>query len=153
MIIFLCIFFSNQTTEEGNTPSDDLMCYSVSGGEAYVRGYDVVTDSVTILDVDKPREIEKVDSTSVPFEMGSLLVVNNVKGQPQYRNVISLYDQLNSTGTVIGEARVYSLSSKDGVYSGPSNKWNLRLFDIQTYTKLTLNQAVSSTQIAESFYV
>ena len=32
------LFFSDQNTDEGNTPSDDLMCYSVSGGEAYVKG-------------------------------------------------------------------------------------------------------------------
>ena len=147
------LFFGNQKTEQGNTPSDDLMCYSVSGGEAYVRGYDVTTDSVTILDVDKTRDVEKIDTANVPFEMGSLLIVNNLKGQPQYRNVIDLYDQLNSTGTVIGKARVYSVNPKDSTYAGASTRWNLRLYDIQTYTKLTLNQPVSSAQIKETYFI
>ena len=147
------LFFSDQNTDEGNTPSDDLMCYSVSGGEAYLKGYDVVTDSVTILDVNKTRDVEKIDAANVPFTMGSLLVCNNLKGQPQYRKVIDLYDQLNSTGTVIGKARVYSVTPKDSTYSGASSRWNVRLYDIQTYTKLTLNLDVSNTQIKETYFI
>ena len=147
------LFFGDQNTDEGNTPSDDLMCYSVSGGEAYVKGYDVVTDSVTILDANKTRDVEKIDAANVPFTMGSLLVCNNLKGQPQYRKVIDLYDQLNSTGTVIGKARVYSVTPKDNTYSGASSNWNVRLYDIQTYTKLTLNLDVSNTQIKETYFI
>ena len=147
------LFFSDQNTDQGNTPSDDLMCYSISGGEAYVKGYDVVTDSVSILDVNKTRDVEKIDAANVPFTMGSLLVCNNLKGQPQYRKVIDLYDQLNSTGTVIGKARVYSVTPKDSTYSGPTSTWNVRLYDIQTYTKLTLNIEVSNTEVKETYFI
>ena len=30
-----------QQTEQGNTPSEDLMAVKVSAGTAYVKGYDV----------------------------------------------------------------------------------------------------------------
>ena len=31
--------------------------------------------------------------------------------------------------------------------------WDLRLYDIQTYTRLTLNQSVSSDEIKQSFFL
>ena len=73
------LFFEGQNTDEGNTPSDDLMCVKVSGGKAYVRGYDIKTDSVEILDVDKPRDTQEVSAINVDFELGNILRVNNVK--------------------------------------------------------------------------
>ena len=152
------IFFSGEKTEQGNTPSDDLMCVKVSGGEAYVRGYDVTTDSLTILDTEKPRDVEKISAVNVDFEMGSRLVVNNVFGQVQYRKVVNLYDRvLNGsggvTGTVIGQARVYSLNSKDAAYTGPSSDWNLYLYDVNTYTKLNLSSAVTASELPAGAYV
>ena len=35
------LFKSDQTTNQLNTPSDDLMCVNISSGEAYVGGYNV----------------------------------------------------------------------------------------------------------------
>tara|TARA_B100001094_G_scaffold252306_1_gene250301 strand:+ start:18727 stop:26040 length:7314 start_codon:yes stop_codon:yes gene_type:complete len=149
------VFFAGQNTEQGGTPSEDLMCYKVSGGKAYVRGYDVNPNSITILDADKPRDVEKIDTANLPFEMGSVLVVNNLVGQPQYRKVVELYAKLNTAalGTKIGEARVYSCTLKNSSYAGVTTKWNLRLYDVQTYTKLTINQAVSNTEVVVSSYI
>jgi len=151
------IFFEGQQTEQGNTPSDDLMCVKISGGEAYVRGYDVTTDSVTILDVDKPRDTQNVKSANIPFSMGNILVINNLQGQPQYRNVVELHKQLDtaslSSTTLIGKARLYSCTQKDAIYENNASKWNLRLYDIQTYTELTLNRAVSNTQVDTSYLI
>ena len=149
------IFFEGQDTEEGNTPTDDLMCYRVSGGKAYVKGYDVTTNPTTILDAPKPRDIEKIDTANLPFEMGSLLVVNNLAGQPQYRKVVDLYGRLNTgaLGSKIGEARVYSCTLKDSLYTGVTTKWNLRLYDVQTYTRLTINKLVSNTEVVVSSHI
>ena len=149
------IFFSGEKTEQGNTPSDDLMCVKVSGGEAYVNGYSVTTDSLTILDVDKPRDTRTIGSSSVNFEMGNRIVVNNVFGQPQYRKVIELYDDLldnsgSASGTMIGQARLYSFNPKDSSYEGPSSEWNLYLYDVNIYTKLTLTTGVSATELPAS---
>ena len=35
------VYFSGQNTDQGNTPSEDLMAVSVSPGKAYVKGFDV----------------------------------------------------------------------------------------------------------------
>ena len=151
------IFFSGERTDQGNIPSDDLMCVKVSGGEAYVKGYDVTTDSLTILDTDKPRDIEKVETANVDYQMGDRIVLNNLVGQPQYRKIINLYDQLSSSinqikggATLIGQARLYSLNPKDSSYSAAKSQWNAYVYDVQLYTKLVLNDNVTTADLPQS---
>jgi hypothetical protein len=147
------VFFSGELTEQGSIPSDNLACLKISPGKAYVRGYDIEKTGNTILDFDKPRDTETISNVTVPFEMGNVLRVNNVLNTPKIRQTINLYSQLGSTEVQIGEARVYSFNLTDAPYSDDATSWDLRLYDIQTYTKLTLNQAVTSSEIKESFFV
>ena len=152
------IFFNNEKTDQGNTPSDDLMCIKISPGKCYVKGYDVTTTGTTILDIDKPRDKETITSANVPFEMGNLLRVNNVSGTPKFNATIDLYDlRKNSTsspnGTKIGDARVYTLNLTDAAYSNASTKWDLYLYDIQTYTKITLNSTISSSDLKKTSFI
>ena len=145
------LYFSNQKTEEGNTPSDDLMCLEVSEGEAYVKGYEVNKSGLSIIDVDKPRDVESVKNESVDFEMGQRFVVNNVYGQPKFREKINLYKEFNNGNSeqpskLIGYARIYSLNSKNTSYEGATSEWNLYLWDVQIFTHLTLNVSVTSTE-------
>ena len=147
------IYFDNELTSQGNVPSDDLACLQVSTGKAYVKGYDIDKTSQTIIDIEKPRETADVKNTTVPFEMGNLLRVNKVTGLAEVKKTIQLYSQFECVGEQIGEARVYTFSLTDSRYVGDATNWDLRLYDIQTYTELTLNQAVNSTDIKESFYI
>ena len=93
------LFTDDRLTDDGNTPDDDLMCVRLSPGKAYIKGFDVDITGTTVLDVDKPRDIETVNASLVPFEMGSLIKVNNVSGAPQISiggantNVVKLYNQ------------------------------------------------------------
>ena len=91
------IFKSNQITEEGNTPSDDLGCLEVSSGKAYVQGFRISTPGTTIVDFEKPRDKGKVNTALVPFDMGTLIRVNNVSGTPDVgignTSVISLFSK------------------------------------------------------------
>ena len=151
------LFFKGETTDEGNEPSDDLLCIKASQGKAYVKGYDVQTDSVSILDVEKSRDVLKIPSTSVEFDMGNLIVVNNVFGQPQYRNNVSLHNELDidalSSSNKIGEARLYSFNLKDEAYEDATTEWNMRVYDVQLYTKLSLNQSAGTTLLGQGYYV
>ena len=36
-------YYSNQTTQQGNIPSEDLVSVSIGPGKAYVRGYEIET--------------------------------------------------------------------------------------------------------------
>ena len=148
------VYFNNEKTEDGNTPSDDLMCLKVSPGKAYVRGYDVEKIGTTIIDADKPRDTEIISNSSIPFNMGNLLKVNNVTGTPKQRATIDLYNRLvGDSGAKIGDARVYTINLTSSEYSNGSTEYDLRLYDIQTYTKLTLNQSVDADDIPTTAFV
>ena len=152
------IFFSNEKTSEGNTPSDDLMCVKFSPGKAYVRGYDIEKTGTTIVDVEKPRDTQTVTNSNIPFLMGNLIRVNNVSGAPKIKGTIDLYDRRkNSTtspnGLKIGEARVYTFNLTDSAYSSVATNWDLYLYDIQTYTQLTLNQSLTTAQLPSTSFV
>ena len=147
------LFFDTETTEEGNPPSDDLMCIKVSPGKAYVRGYDVEKVSTTIIDVQKPRDTKSVDNVNIPFEMGNIIRVNNVSGVPKKRYPVELYNQFAGAGTKIGDARVYNFSLTDAPYNNAATNWDLYLYDIQTYTTLVLNSSVSNSELPATSFV
>ena len=152
------LFFSNEKTEQNNTPSDDLMCIKFSPGKAYVRGYDIEKTGVEIVDAPKPRTTQSKSNVNIPFEMGNLIRVNNASGAPKQKSSIELYNQRKSsttaaTGTKIGDARVYAFNLTDAAYSNVASNWDLYLYDIQTYTQLTLNQSVSGAQLPITSFV
>ena len=163
------LYTEDQLTDEGNTPTDDLMCIKLSPGKAYVRGFDVEVPS-TVLDVEKPRDVKSVSATSVPFNMGSVLKVNNVRGCPfisvgdDNTKVIELYNRrgrndstlannlLRGEGTSlatdrglkIGEARVYAFNTSNPNQSKRDTQWDLYLYDIQTYTILKVTNPTTA---------
>jgi len=147
------LFFNNQSTEQLNTPSEDLMCVKVSSGEAYVGGYNVEKVANTILDVEKPRDTATVSTANIPFEMGNLLRVNNVSGAPKQKESIDLYNQFAGGGTQIGDARVYTFNLTGSAYQDASTNWDLYLYDVQTYTSLTLNTPVAPLGLITSSYI
>ena len=146
------IYLDTEVTEQGNDPSDDLMCVQVSPGKAYVKGYDVEVDVANTIDVEKPRDTETIESANIPYEMGHLLRVNNVDGAPKENEIVTLKSQFKGDGVppVIGQARVYGFNLTDAAYTGASTQWDLYLYDIQTQTDLTLN---TSTSLAQSSFV
>ena len=158
------VYFSGQETDQGNTPSEDLMGVSVSPGKAYVKGFDVENISTTIVDVEKPRDTKSITNSLVPFEMGTLMRVNNVQGTPflginNNSNTVRLQNQRRgtstngATGTEIGIARVYNFSLTDSAQTNLSTSWDLYLFDIQTYTSITLNEITFTADVPVSSYV
>ena len=48
---------------------------------------------------------------------------------------------------VIGQARVYTFNLTDAAYSDDETQWDLFLYDIQTYTNVTFNRSVTTTEI------
>jgi len=56
----------------------------------------------------------------------------------------------SAPGTVIGEARVYSFGLTDAAYTGDASTWDLFLFDVQTYTQISVNLALSKNSTFKS---
>tara|TARA_R100000900_G_scaffold124497_2_gene98831 strand:+ start:5231 stop:12553 length:7323 start_codon:yes stop_codon:yes gene_type:complete len=155
------VYFSDQTTFDGNQPDDDLACLKISAGKAYVKGYEVSTDGPTTIDFFKPRETGEVKNKSFPFEMGNKFIVNNVSGISTFTNRINLMGGPNSGGSAnvagtaskIGDAKVYNLGLRDRVYKDASTEFDMYLYDIQTYTTLQLNDYVSNSELNESAFI
>jgi len=150
------LFTKDQTTQQGNTPSDDLGIYKISPGKAYVKGYEVETISPTLLDFNKPRTTKKIKNQAINFGFGPTFEVNNVYGSATIgfntSNTLSLRsqrvgdDQETAAGKEIGVARIYDFALESGSYDTtfPSlNRWDLSLFDVQTFTDITLNESVT----------
>jgi len=154
------IYYDDQLTVNGNTPSEDKMVYQIGPGKAYVNGYDVETISPRLLEIEKTREVGTLEKQIIRYNAGSLFVVNNVYGSASVglgtTSVVSLMsDRLNlsdkgiSAGSTIGISRVYDFIPESN-YVDDTSRLNLRLFDLQTFTEIGLTRPItlnSSTAI------
>ena len=176
------IFREDEVTDEGNEPIESNLAVKVSAGTAYVKGYDTDLVSATVLDVPKPRTTKRIDNSVVNFSMGGQLRVNNVAGTPFLNignsvggttdsNVVQLHFQRrNQSGTTniaaansgannaglgvqIGEARVYWFGLTDDSYKNSATEFDLYLYDIQTFTKLTLGNTYNQTDVPLTSFV
>ena len=147
------IYFDTQETQNGNTPSDDVISLQVSSGKAYVRGYEVEKRSTSSIDILKPRTTKLVENQSVPIRIGNSMEVTNIVGSPVigFGNNSSLKllnrrlkDQRESdiNSTVIGDLRAYDYNQKVGL--GSISSFELKFYDLQLFTKLTLVRNIPS---------
>ena len=152
------IYAPGQLTQRGNTPSDDLFTLQISSGKAYVKGYEVEKIGSTSLDNEKPRTTQRKENVSVPIRIGNSIQVENLRGSPvfgygdtsvvQLRSVRLKQDGTLDTSTgLIGNARVYDFSKKNIAGIG-TERFDLRLYDIQTFTTITLGLAVTAANSA-----
>ena len=150
------IFNLTDLTDGGSVPSDNLALYQISPGKAYVRGYELEVISSSLIDVSKPRETKTLENQTIVYNTGPTFKLNRVYGSPKVGigndYILSLRDSrvgnsgITSTGKEIGVARVYDFRLESGSYDNtyPNlNEWNISLYDIQTTTEITLNEAIT----------
>jgi|TARA_R100000030_G_scaffold61725_1_gene46697 hypothetical protein len=150
------IFEEGQSTNNGQTPSDDIGIYKISPGKAYVKGYEVEKIAPTLLDFFKPRTVKRVEQHAVSFDFGSTLRLNNVNGSAtigintsltlSLRNKRVGSNALVAAGKEVGIARVYDFALESGAYdlnNSNINQWDLSLFDVQVYTDISVNEPVT----------
>jgi hypothetical protein len=151
------IFNEGQLTYQNSVPSDDLGCYKISPGKAYVKGYEVELLSSTIADFEKPRTTKTLNNQSIIYSTGATYSLNRVYGSPSVgisTYVVSLRDsrvgssQFSASGKEIGVARAYDFALESGSYDSilpNTNQWEISLYDIQTYTEISLNEPITLT--------
>ena len=168
------LYFENQLTQNTNTPSDDIYCLQMSAGKAYVNGYRIAKEYSSAVDVLKPRTKKDQENKSLPIKVGNVLKVNNQYGVPNLgftnstQYAIDLLDRRlvkrggsganqnewikDANAEVIGKARVYDWSrlSKNDI-GGSAYDFELRLLDVQGYTKLTVTPAFGTVAAANAF--
>jgi len=150
------IFNSDQTTYNNQIPSEDLGTYKISPGKAFVEGYEVETVVPAFLDFPKTRAVKVLENQSLNYVSGPTFTLNRVSGSPTIgigtNYTVSLRDSrigaatTTSAGKEVGLARVYDFALESGSYntSTPNeNEWDIALYDIQTYTNITLNTAAT----------
>lgn len=150
------LFKSSQLTYNNNVPSEDLATYKISDGKAYVKGYEVEIPSTVFIDYKKPRTTRTLKDQSINYITGSTFTLNRVYGSPKLDLsspfIVSLRNErigsasTTPAGKEIGLARVYDFALESGSYNTNSpqlNQWDLALFDIETYTEITLNEPIT----------
>jgi hypothetical protein len=150
------VYLPSQKTDQGNDPSEGLLAIEISPGKAYVKGYDIEKIASSILDVPKARDTKQVKNLTVSINCGTDILLNNVYGSASIgigttakvellsnRMVGSSY---HSTGTAIGEARVYDFNLNKVSYLNQATTFKISLFDIEVYTELELNSNISFSE-------
>ena len=108
------------------------------------------------MDFQKPRTTKTLENQSINYTTGPTYALNRVSGSPSIgiatSYTVSLRDnriggtKTAAAGKEIGLARVYDFALESGSYSATNadaNVWDASLFDIQTYTSITLNQNIT----------
>ena len=152
------VYQKGQFSYQGTLASKDLAQYAISPGKAFVKGYELETVSTTYLDCPKPRTTKTIVGQAIEYNTGYGVKVNAAYGLPEIgignTYIVSLRDvrvdstRKDATGNEIGVARVYDCRSTNGTpdTNNPlENEWAISLYDVQTYTKITLNQAHTLT--------
>ena len=147
------LYYSNELTANGSSPSDDLMVYKISPGKAYVNGYDIEKLSSVELVSEKPRTTKTIENEVIKYDAGTSLILNRGFGAPVVGLGTTAYVSLQdsrigvsshiSSGTTIGIARVYDFIPETD-YVNNTSRLNLRLFDIDTFTKIGLTTSIFS---------
>ena len=150
------VYQAGQFTQGGTLASDDLAVYQVSPGKAFVKGYEVETISSTYIDCPKPRTSKRLESQGVAYNTGNSVRMNNVNGAPtigigntyivSLRDIRSGENPFKVAGEEIGVARVYDFALESGSYTlanSKVNEWDTSLYDIQLFSKVTLNEPVT----------
>jgi len=150
------IYNADQLTDGGSKPSESLALYKISPGKAYVKGYEVDKNYPTFLDCPKPRTTSLKENQAINFGFGPTFRVNRVTGAANIgfdtTGTIGLRDQrvgvgsMTAPGNEIGIARVYDFALESGSYDLPNpniNQWDLSLFDLQTYTDISVNETTT----------
>ena len=146
------VYNEGESTEGGSIASEDLALFQVSAGKAFVRGYEIEKSSSTYLDVLKPRTTKTLKGQRINYNTGGTLRLNNVYGSAELgigntviaslRNQRQGGTQSTAAGKEIGLARIYDFALESGSYNatnGDVNEFDISLYDIQTFTEVTLN--------------
>ena len=148
------IYTSEQKTQGGQIPSEDLMVIQVSPGKAYVKGYQVDKITTNFIDVTKPRTTRTIEQEAVTYQTGDPLFVNNIFGSPSLgigtTATVSLLDRRRgNSGSEIGLARLYDFKAQSGSFVNETTQYETRLFDIKTFTNVKVGTAITSLAISD----
>ena len=162
------VYTKGQLSADGANASEEKLAIEISPGKAYVRGYRTEFIAPQYVDADKPRDFEEVNNGIVNFTLGNFLKVYDVYGWPEVSGdgvskayqIAELYDDWQADATTdvksganqIGRCRIVQMqesnttSSQGNPFLGggsASGVYDLWFFDVQMWTVLNINNAVT----------
>lgn len=148
------VYYDFESTLSGIEPSEDVLTLEISSGKAYVEGYDIETVGTTLIDIDKPRTSKSINNYSLTFNSAASVSVNNIYGTPRVAITTSDVIQLSDSrvdnaspstlpGNQIGVARIYDFYSADSKYVDDETKFECYIYDIETFTSLTISSNIT----------
>ncbi len=155
---FTGVYTNGNATDDGGTASEDLLALSCSAGKAYIRGYEFEKLGTTFKDLKKARDVTTINAGVTNLELGNFVRITNLYGTPDIGSVsgeTTPYKQVkllsgatvtrgtSSTEEPIGVARVRALEYDSGVSGNTDAVYKAHLFDIRTFTVLTLSDTPS----------
>ena len=155
---FTGVYTSGNATDDGGTASEDLLALSCSSGKAYIRGYEFEKLGTTFKDLKKARDVTTINAGVTNLELGNFVRITNLYNTPDigsvsgettpYKEVKLLSGATVTRGTSsseepIGIARVRALEYNSGVSGTNDAVYKAFLFDVRTFTVLTLSDTPS----------
>lgn len=158
---FTGVYTSGNPTDDGGTASESLLALSCSAGKAYVRGYEFEKIGTTFKDLNKARDFTTINAGVTNLELGNFVRITNLYNTPDIGSVsgettpykeIKLFsnnaitrglDASSFKEDSIGVARVRALEYDSGVSGSNDAVYKAYLFDIRTFTVLTLSDTPS----------
>jgi hypothetical protein len=155
---FTGIYTNGNPTDDGGTASESLLALSCSAGKAYVRGYEFEKIGTTFKDLNKARDVSTINAGVTNLELGNFVRITNLYNTPDIGSVsgettpykqVKLFSGATVTrGTVsaeepVGVARVRALEYDSGVSGNTDAVYKAHLFDVRTFTVLTLSDTPS----------
>ena len=151
------VYTPAQTTQQNNTPTDDLLSYEISPGRAYVKGYRTEFLTPQYIDSPKPRDFSCVENGIIHFRLGNFVKVYDQygwadltgEGVSDAYQVIELYDDWslgvsnNVVGNQIGRARIVQIQVDQ------ANQYDMWFFDPQMYTAINFASGNNSVSIGD----
>ena len=155
---FTGVYTSGSATDDGGTASEDLLALSCSAGKAYIKGYEFEKLGTTFKDLKKARDFTTINAGVTNLELGNFVRITNLYNTPDIGSVsgettpykeIKLFSGATvtrgtaSTEEPVGVARVRALEYDSGVSGSNDSVYKAYLFDVRTFTVLTLSDTPS----------
>lgn len=108
----------------GEGGDDDKFAILLDPGKAYVRGYEVDTESTTVIEADKARDTSRINNGVTNINVGNYVTVTGITSLPD----TSAYDTVefkNGADATQGTARVRNVEYIDGT------DWRVYIFDLK----------------------
>ena len=154
------IYQSNETTSDGNTPSESKLAIQLSAGCAYVQGFRTERIAATYKDVEKPRTFDTELNKTVTSDFGNFVLMTNLFEAPELYETVEFQSQLTATpgtaaGTTIGTAKIANFAFESGnfVPANTDTVYRANLLDVDFKVQINLTSGVTGSPSVGDFVV